>query len=151
MDTEAYHDLIARHCAQDAANRRFQKGTILVTCGDQSDAVYFVLEGELKACIAAEDGKELILNIIGAGESFGELAVFTGEPRSADIITRTACRLLVIKKEDYLAALRSNPDLTMAALEYQARLVQKLTHQVSSLGLVDVFGRIIKLLKDLMY
>ncbi len=148
MDTEAYHDLIAQHCAQCATKRHFQKGTILVACGDQSDTVYFVLEGELKVCIASEDGKELILNIISAGESFGELAVFTGEARSADIITRTACKLLVIKKEDYLAALHANPDLTMAALEYQARLVQKLTHQVSSLGLVDVFGRIIKLFQE---
>jgi CRP/FNR family cyclic AMP-dependent transcriptional regulator len=148
MDTKAYHDLIAQYCAQNAVTRNFQKGAILITCSDQSDTVYFVLEGELKICITDEDGKELILNFISAGESFGELAVFTGEPRSADVIARTACKLLIISKQDYLLALQSHPELTMAALEYQARLVQKLTHQASSLALVDVFGRIIRLLKE---
>jgi len=148
MQTTAYHDLIADVCAKKLRTRRFQKGAVVVTTGDQSDAVYFVRRGELKVCVTGEDGKEVILNVIGSGDSFGELAVFTGAPRSADVISRTPCELMIISKVDYLQALRSDPDLAIAALEHHARMVHGLTEQVSSLALVDVFGRVASLLKN---
>jgi len=148
MKTTTYHELITRICDDKAHTRRFQKGAVVVTIGDQSNAVYFIKKGELKICVAGEDGKEVILNVIGAGESFGELAVFTGEPRSADVISRTPCELMILGKAAYLQALRSDAELAIAALEYHARMVHGLTEQVSSLALVDVFGRVAALLKN---
>ena len=127
MKTPRYHEAISHICGQKLRTRCFQKGAIIVTAGDLSDAVYFVLKGDLKICVAGEDGKEVILNVIGAGESFGELAVLTGEPRSADVIAKTPCELMIIEKADYLHAVRSDPDLAIAALEYHARMVHGLT------------------------
>ncbi len=143
-----YHELIAHACAETAHTRYFQKATIVVTSGNQSDAVYLVRKGELKICVTGEDGKELILNVIHTGESFGELAVLTGAPRSADVISRTPCELMIIGKTDYLRALKSDADLAIAALVHHARMVHGLTEQVSSLALVDVFGRVAGLLKS---
>ena len=148
MKTPRYHEAISHICAGRVRTRCFQKGAIIVTSGDQSDAVYFILKGDLKICVAGEDGKEVILNVIGAGESFGELAVLTGEPRSADVISKTPCELMIIDKADYLHAVRSDPDLAIAALEYHARMVHGLTEKVSSLAMVDVFGRVAALLKN---
>lgn len=148
MHLSTYHELVIHICAEKLRVRRFQKAAVVVTRGDQSDAVYFVRKGELKVCVAGEDGKEVILNVIGPGESFGELAVFTDHPRSADVISRTPCELMIIRKVDYLHALRSDPDLAIAALQHHASIVHGLTDQVSSLALVDVFGRVASLLKN---
>lgn len=148
MKSTGYHEAISRICGEKIRTHRFRKGTIIVTAGDQSDAVYFVTKGDLKICVTGEDGKEVILNVIGPGESFGELAVLTGEPRSADVIAKTPCELMIMEKADYLHAVRSDPDLALAALEYHARMVHGLTEKVSSLALVDVFGRVAALLKS---
>ena len=109
MKATRYHEAISHICAEKIRIRRFKKGAIIVTSGDQSDAVYFINQGDLKICLAGEDGKEVVLNVIGAGESFGELAVLTGEPRSADVIAKTPCELMIIDKADYLHAVRSDP------------------------------------------
>ncbi len=148
MKSTKYHDAIRRICAEKVRIRHFQKGTIIVTSGDFTDAVYFIQKGDVKICVTGEDGKEVTLNVIGAGKSFGELAVLTGEPRSADVISKTPCELMVIDKADYLHALRSDADLAIAALEYHARMVHGLVEKVSSLALVDVFGRVAGLLKS---
>ena len=148
MKSTGYHEAISRICGEKIRTHRFRKGTIIVTAGDQSDAGYFVTTGDLKICVTGEDGKEVILNVIGPGESFGELAVLTGEPRSADVIAKTPCELMIMEKADYLHAVRSDPDLALAALEYHARMVHGLTEKVSSLALVDVFGRVAALLKS---
>ncbi len=148
MKPMSYHESIATICAEQALSRFYPKGAMVVMAGDDSDTVYFIQEGELKVCAYGDDGKEVIFNVLVAGESFGELAVFTGEPRSADVVCRTSCKLMVLKKSDYLDALRSNADLAIAALEYQAHLVYRLAEQVSSLALVNVFGRVSRLLKN---
>lgn len=148
MKSTKYHEAILRICAEKVRIRCFQKGAIIVTSGDLTDAVYFIRKGDVKICVSGEDGKEVILNIIGPGESFGELAVLTGEPRSADVISKTPCELMIVDKADYLHAVRSDADLALAALEYHARMVHGLVDKVSSLALVDVFGRVAALLKS---
>lgn len=140
-DSHYYELLHKKFCAQ-SPRRHYPKGAVVVTIGDQSDRVYCVVEGELKVAITDEEGKEVILNIIGAGESFGELAVLTGNPRSADVIARTACDLVLIHKRNFMQALQSDAELALAALQHHAQMVYCLTDQVSSLALVDVFGRV---------
>ncbi len=143
-----YNDMIRQKLYAQAVTRHYPKGAVIVTVGDQSDAVYFVMQGELKVGLTDEEGKEVIFGIIGPGESFGELAVFTGKPRSADVVARTACELMIAAKADYLQALRSDAELAMAALEHHAKMVYCLTDQISSLALVDVYGRVAALLRD---
>lgn len=148
MDKKNYPDSLWAVCAEKTLIRRFQKGAIVVTRGDQSDAVYLVRKGELKICVSDGEGKEAILNVIGPGESFGELAVFTGESRSADVIANESCEMMILSRDVYLQALEADSKLAVAALKYLSHRVLELSEQVSSLALEDVFGRISKLLKD---
>jgi CRP/FNR family cyclic AMP-dependent transcriptional regulator len=69
--------------------RRVPRGSAVVREGDRTDFVYFVLTGNLKVMVSDEDGREVILTILGQGEMFGEMGVLDDSPRSASVV---ACR-----------------------------------------------------------
>lgn len=72
--------------AEAAIVRTFQKNTIVVTEGEKSDSLYVILSGRVKAYVSDANGKDLVLNLVGPGEYFGELTLDEG-PRSASVAT----------------------------------------------------------------
>jgi branched-chain amino acid transport system substrate-binding protein len=69
---------------------RFRTGDVLVRQGEPGDSLYVIIEGEAKVVITAEQKDPLTLATLRTGECFGEIALLTGEPRSADVIATTA-------------------------------------------------------------
>lgn len=61
-------------------------GDVLIRQGDTSNAVYFLLSGHLRAILDAPNGTSTALGEIGRGETVGELALFTGKPRGANVV-----------------------------------------------------------------
>jgi CRP/FNR family cyclic AMP-dependent transcriptional regulator len=78
--------------ARCAMMRRVPRGAAVVHEGDRTDFVYFVLTGSLKVMVSDEDGREVILSILGQGEMFGEMGVLDDSPRSASGGCRIAVR-----------------------------------------------------------
>src|SRR5262245_7050671 len=94
--------------ANAAIVRSFPKNTIVVTEGERSDSLYVILSGRVKVFVSDEDGRDLVLNVEGAGQYFGELALDEG-PRSASVATLEACKMAVIPNEVLKAFLASHP------------------------------------------
>ena len=67
--------------------RSAARSTTIMASGDATDSLYIVLSGRLKVMMSDEDGKEVILSILGPGEFFGEMGLIDDEPRSATVIT----------------------------------------------------------------
>ena len=84
----------------------FPRGKIIIHEGDQGNSFFQIISGSIRVFRISEDGIDVTLNTFGPGESFGEMALLTGEPRSASVETREATGLLVISKQafDRLAA-----------------------------------------------
>src|SRR4029078_5381725 len=82
---------ISRH----ATPRDFRARTVLMTEGDETDNLYIIVEGRVRAYVSDADGREAVLSVMGPGEYFGEIAFDQG-PRSASVITLDACRMLVV-------------------------------------------------------
>src|SRR5258705_14022140 len=80
--------------SKHATMREFRPRTVLMSEGDETDNLYIILEGRVRAYVSDSDGREAVLSVMGPGEYFGEIAVDQG-PRSASVITLDACRLLV--------------------------------------------------------
>ena len=74
-------DEVLTNVARVSMMRRIARGQSVVNAGDRSDYVYFVLTGSLKVIVSDEDGREVILSILGQGELFGEMAMFDGHYR----------------------------------------------------------------------
>ena len=66
--------------------------TMLMRRGDAGDALYFVERGEVSVMVHLEDGKRRRLRTLGPGSMVGEMALYSGQPRSADVVTETPCR-----------------------------------------------------------
>ena len=94
---------------------------------DPGTSMMVVSEGRVKACTHSEDGKELVLNLFGPGEVFGEIALLDGSPRTADIIAIDACKLLVLDRRDFIPFLLDHPDASVRLLEVLTQRLRRTT------------------------
>ncbi len=129
-----------------AVKKTFLKNTVLLNEGDETDSLYIILGGKVKAIINDEHGKEVILSIFGPGEYFGEIAFIDGERRSATIITRETTEVLIISSGVFRDILSSNPNLALNLLIGVVKRLREATKQIESLALMDVYGRVARLL-----
>jgi CRP/FNR family transcriptional regulator, cyclic AMP receptor protein len=127
--------------------RSYPKNTILIQEGDRSDQLYVVLAGRLKVFLADADGKEIIVDMLGPRQYFGEMA-FDGGQRSASVMTVDPCKLAVVQREDFRLFLTQNSDAALALIVTLIRRARHLTRAVGSLALLDVYGRVARLLLD---
>lgn len=126
--------------------RSFQKNTIIINEGDEASSFFIIIKGAVKVFLSNEEGKEIIINAQGAGDHFGELALLDDAPRSASVITTEKSTIGVIAKEDFHKVLANNTDLSLNLIRELTRRVRLLSDNVRSLALMDVYGRVAKLL-----
>ncbi|MBI3563423.1 MAG: Crp/Fnr family transcriptional regulator [Gammaproteobacteria bacterium] len=134
---------------EHSTTRTYPANTVLITEGDQTDSLYVIIEGEVKVFVSDDQGKEAILNIMGEGEYFGELALLDDSPRSASVMTLIPTKVLIITKADFKRCLSSNPDLAYNIIKSLTQQVRCLTDNVKNLALMDVYGRVAHTLLDL--
>jgi CRP/FNR family transcriptional regulator, cyclic AMP receptor protein len=131
-----------------ATVRAFAKRSIIVSEGDDTDSLYVVLSGKARVFVADDKGREVQLNQLGPGEYFGEVTL-DGGPRSASVMALEECRCAVVKRAELTPFLEHNPELALHIVRKLARRVRDLTENVRSLALMDVYGRVARLLLDL--
>jgi CRP/FNR family cyclic AMP-dependent transcriptional regulator len=134
--------------SEGAAVKTFQKHAVIVSEGDETDSLYVILSGRVKVFVADESGKEVVLGTQGPGDYFGEM-VLDGGPRSASVMTTEPLRCLVVSKRAFRDFLHSQPDFAIRLIEKLIRRSRLLTASVKSLALMDVYGRVARLLLDL--
>jgi len=134
--------------AQAAIVRTFPKNTIVVTEGERSDSLYVILSGRVKVFVSDEDGRDLVLNVVGAGEYFGELALDEG-PRSASVATLEPSKMAVIPNETLKAFLASHPGAALPLIRVLIGRTRRATEALKNLAMLDVYGRVAKLLLEL--
>jgi len=132
-----------------ATTRTFPRNTIIISEGDTSDSLYAVLSGKVKIYLSDDEGKEIIINIQGAGEYFGELALLDDSPRSASVMTIEECKLAIISKAAFDECLEANPQIALRVIRGLSARLRDLTENVKSLALMDVYGRVARTLLDL--
>jgi CRP/FNR family cyclic AMP-dependent transcriptional regulator len=134
------------HLSSKAVTHTYPKNTIVINEGDISNSLYVIIEGQVKIFRANEEGREIVLNLQGPGEYFGEIALLDSEPRSVSVITLEKCRIAILSKADFEAFLLVNPPVMMTILCNAIARLRALTDTVSNLALLDVYGRVTRLL-----
>jgi len=136
-----------RELAPHGVVRSFPKNAVVVTEGDETDSLYILLSGRVKAFVSEEDGREVVLSTIREGGYFGEL-VLDGGPRSASIMTLEPCRCFVIPLGDIEGLLGHNPLFAGHLIHMLIGRVRSLVKKVSDLALKDVYGRFAKFIDE---
>ena len=134
--------------SERAITKHFPRLNVIVNEGEPTDAVYIILEGRVRIFLADHKGKEVTLNVQGAGEYFGEMTL-DGGPRSASVMTLEPCRLMIVPREALKSFFASHPEFAMHLVHKLISRVRVLTERVKSLALQDVYGRFRGMLEEL--
>ena len=123
-------------------HRNFRKKTQIVTEGDDSHSLYFLLEGKIKVYLNDKSGKEIIINTHVPGDFFGELGLVKSIPRTASVMTLEECKIGVMQEFDFKHCLSSYPAFSIALIENLSTRLIEATETIRKLGLMDVYQRI---------
>ena len=127
-----------------------KRGATIFAKDDPGNRLYAVISGTVKISTSSPDGRNAILNLIGPGELFGEMAVLDGQPRSADATANTNCEIFVIDRRNFLPFVGSQPTLAMKFIELLCERVRRTSEQVEQVILQDLPGRLASALLGLM-
>lgn len=143
-----------------ARRRSFKKGQIVFSQGDEGDALYGIASGRIRISTADDKGHEVFLNVLGPGDTFGEIAMLDGLQRTASALAIEPSTLVIISRSHFLSHLERDPGLSLhlmkllcerlrwvsdlveesAFLTGPARVAKRLTTLIESYGRPDKDG-----------
>ena len=141
---------VIEHLGSYMRKRTWARGETIFSKGDPGSGLMGVLSGSVKISVPSADGRDIVLRIIHPGEIFGEIALLDGRPRTADATAMTDCELMVIERRDFIAFIRSQPDLMMQIVEILCSRLRWTTEQVQDVTFLDLPTRLAKALLRLV-
>jgi CRP/FNR family transcriptional regulator, cyclic AMP receptor protein len=127
-----------------AASKTYKAGEYVFLKGDPGTAMMAVLSGRVRICSNSAEGREVVLNVISAGEVFGEIAMIDGGERTADAFAMEPTELLVLNRRDFMPVLARNPDVCIKLLELLCRRLRWTSEQMEDISLLDLRSRLAK-------
>jgi len=129
--------------------KTFSRGTTIITAGGPTDSLYIIISGRLKVMMSDDEGREVILAILGSNEFFGEMSLVDDSPRSASVVAIEACELLSLAKRDFNKCLEDNFEMAMTVMRGLVKRLREADQKIGSLALMDVYGRVARLLLEM--
>ena len=130
-------------------SRRLEPGAVLFRKGDAGDALYGVMTGRLRIHANAVDGRDALLNIMGPGDVFGEIALIDGLPRTADATAIDRVELMVLQRAEFLELVRRENELSLHLLQLTCRRLRWLSDMVEDATFLSAPARLAKRLLHL--
>jgi CRP-like cAMP-binding protein len=127
-------------------HRHYERGEYLTHQGEAGDRLIVLVGGRVKVVLVSMDGDEMVLAALTHGESFGELAILDGAPRSASVVALEPTDVLSIGRRDLLPLMSAHPAVLTAVLSGLGAVVRRLTDTTSDLVFLDLGGRLAKAL-----
>jgi CRP-like cAMP-binding protein len=125
-------------------------GTELFRKGDKGLGLFAVVSGLVEISVPSDEGKKIVLNLIGVNEIFGELALLDGGPRTADAVTLKDSQLLSLDRRDFVSVLQHEPALALRLLELVTARLRKTSEQVEDMSFAEPQKRLAKTLLRLL-
>ena len=130
------------HAATLCKTKKYPKSSMIILEEEYGDRLFIIKNGTVKITRVNDEGKEVIIALLGAGDFFGEMAILDGKSRSANALAQENCVLVTINKEDFLDMLKNNFQMCMNLLEELAVRLRKSDQQIEALSLSDAEHRI---------
>lgn len=130
--------------------QRYPAGAEIFAKGSPGESMMAVLRGSVKITSPSSDGREVVLNIIDAGEFFGEIALLDGHERSGYATAATDCELLIFYRRDFLPFLQRRADVCIMLLEVLCQRLRNTSEQVEDVAFIALGSRVAKALLRLI-
>jgi len=122
---------------------------VVLTEGETGDSLYMIQSGKVKVFIGDEEGREIILKILGPGAFFGEMSMIDKQPRSASVTTLEASTFLVLTHIAFERCVEQAPRIAALVMQCLAQRVREADRKIGTLALMDVYGRVASTLLEL--
>ena len=135
--------------AKLGVRKKYRRGSIILLEEETGSAMFVIILGKVKVVRADDDGREVILAILGESDFFGEMAILDGLARSASIVATTKAEVFMIHRGDFLNLLRVFPAIAISLLRELTTRLRKADTQIKSLSLKDAAGRVASVILQL--
>jgi CRP-like cAMP-binding protein len=135
--------------ADAVTKRRFKRGERIVEQGKWSESLFIILAGRARVLLADRRGREVILDVLGPGDYIGEISLIDGKSHSATVEAETQCDMLVLGQADFNRCLDGNHAMAQSVIKGLAQRLRKADEKIGSLALMDVYGRVAKVLVEM--
>jgi len=122
--------------------QHYEKDRLILIEEETGTTLFLIQKGRVKVSRISEDGREVILSILGPGGFFGELALIDGKTRSASVTAIEDSEALLLHRREFLALLGDYPQIAISLLKELAARIRKSDTQIKSLSLQDAMGRV---------
>lgn len=122
--------------------RRFKKGESLFSEGDEATGFYLLVEGSIKLCRIAHDGREKVLHFVRAGETFAEAAFFGDGRYPAEARAMEGGEVLYLPREGFLDLMGRNPGFSLNLVVSLSLMLRRFARQIEELSFNDVTSRL---------
>ena len=133
---------------QAAVRRRYRKGDSVFHAGDQGDSLHLIVKGRVAIQVVTTNGDTATLNLLGPGETFGELALVSGGIRSATVMAIEPLETLTLSRTDVNVLRDANPAVQRFLIEVLASQVARLSGRVMEAHFVSAEQRVVRRLAD---
>lgn len=128
--------------ASKMVSRDYEKGQMILLEESTGETFFIITSGTVKVTRLSDDGREVILALLGESDFFGEMSLLDGEGRSANIVANEDAEVMTLSRRDFLEYLETYPKIAIALLEELAVRIRKSDQQIKSLSLSDSEQRI---------
>jgi CRP/FNR family cyclic AMP-dependent transcriptional regulator len=129
--------------------RSYRRGEVIFHQDDPGVDLHIIKSGQVKIAASSPEGEEIIMALLTAGDSFGEIALLDGEPRSAGAIAMEATQTLTLNRSDFLDVVTGNAEMVRAILATVAAGWRKASHLLQDAMFLDLPARLAKRLLEL--
>jgi len=126
-----------------------RKDGIVVSRDEVGNSMFLILKGRMKVVIQGDNGREVILTILKAGEFFGEMALLDELPRSASGVAAEDAKLLVLHRAQFAEHIAKSPTTALNVMSELSRRLRRADEIISNLALLDVYSRVAHIMIDL--
>ena len=131
-----------------ATTKVYPKETVIFFEQDEGDTLFVINRGRVKVAKISDEGKEIILAILGANEFFGDMSLLDGEPRSATVIALEETEVSTIRRNAFTMLVKENPQIAVDLLGILSQRIRDANRKIGNLALLDVYGRLARMLLD---
>ena len=139
---ENLNDTVLEEISSLVSVREYPKGSMIILEEEFGDIVFIIKKGTVKITRVNDEGKEVILAMLGEMEVFGEMAIIDGESRSANALAQENCELLAISSEDFINLLKNHFSVSLGLMSELAKRLRKSDQHIEALSLSDAEHRI---------
>jgi CRP/FNR family cyclic AMP-dependent transcriptional regulator len=132
-----------------SVEKNYPRSAVVLTEGEMGDSLYMIQTGKVKVFIGDEDGREIILKILGPGDFFGEMSMIDKQPRSASVTTLEASTFHILSHAAFEKCTEQAPRIANMVMRVLATRVREADRKIGTLALMDVYGRVASTLLEL--